>query len=65
MKEVDPNTFPYGQAAFTKEIPEEIITSAMDKVEYEYEVLKGAEDYRAGCLETSSLAEIRERLGHN
>ena len=43
----------------------EAITSAMDRLEYEYGILKDAEDYRAGRLETSSLAEVRERLGHS
>jgi RHH-type rel operon transcriptional repressor/antitoxin RelB len=38
---------------------------SIDRVEYEYGLMKDAEDYRAGRLETSSLADVRKRLGHD
>lgn len=50
------------RGSFLQRMPEETIASAMDMSEYEHEILKDAEDYRAGCLETSSLAEVKERL---
>ena len=53
------------QATSTREISKEVITSVIDRFEYEHDILKYVEDYRAGRLETSSLAEVRERLGHS
>lgn len=36
---------------------------SIDKLEYEFGLLKKVEDYRAGKLETYSLDEVREALG--
>jgi RHH-type rel operon transcriptional repressor/antitoxin RelB len=40
----------------------EAITSTMDRLEYEYGILRDAELYRAGKLETYSLDEVGEML---
>ena len=36
---------------------------SIDKLEYEFRLLKKVEDYRAGKLETYSLDEVCEALG--
>lgn len=41
----------------------EAIEQSIDKLEYEFGLLKTVEDYRAGKLETYSLDEVREALG--
>jgi RHH-type rel operon transcriptional repressor/antitoxin RelB len=39
----------------------EAITSAMDRMEYEYGILQEVEDIRAGRAKTYSLEEIKQR----
>lgn len=41
----------------------EALEHSIDKLEYEFGLLKTVEDYRAGKLETYSLDEVREALG--
>lgn len=41
----------------------EALEYSIDKLEYEFGLLKKVEDYRAGKLETYSLDEVREALG--
>lgn len=41
----------------------EALEHSIDKLEYEFGLLKKVEDYRAGKLETYSLDEVREALG--
>lgn len=41
----------------------EALEQSIDKLEYEFGLLKTVEDYRAGKLETYSLDEVREALG--
>ncbi|WP_418726930.1 antitoxin [Collinsella tanakaei] len=41
----------------------EALERSIDKLEYEFGLLKKVEDYRAGKLETYSLDEVREALG--
>lgn len=40
----------------------EALTDSIDRLEYEYGILKDIEDYRAGCLKTYSLDEVSEIL---
>lgn len=42
---------------------DEALEHSIDKLEYEFGLLKTVEDYRAGKLETYSLDEVREALG--
>lgn len=39
------------------------LEESIDRLEYEFSILKDIEDYRAGRLETYSLDEVREMLG--
>lgn len=41
----------------------EALEHSIDKLEYEFGLLKTVEDYRAGKLETYSLDEVCEALG--
>lgn len=41
----------------------EALAAEIDRLEYEYGLLKKAEDYRAGGLETAALDELEESLG--
>lgn len=41
----------------------EALASEIDRLEYEYGILKDVEDYRAGRLKTYSLDEVEQRLG--
>ncbi|MBY4797746.1 ribbon-helix-helix domain-containing protein [Collinsella sp. AGMB00827] len=41
----------------------EALASSIDRLEYEYQILKAVEEYRAGTLETVSLDELEESLG--
>lgn len=41
----------------------EALEQSIDKLEYEFGLLKTVEDYRAGKLETYSLDEVCEALG--
>lgn len=41
----------------------EALEQSIDKLEYEFGLLKTVEDHRAGKLETYSLDEVREALG--
>ena len=41
----------------------EALEGAIDRLEYEYGILKKVEDWRAGRLETVSLDELEETLG--
>lgn len=41
----------------------EALEESIDRLEYEYGLLKKAEDFRAGRLETMSLDELEESLG--
>lgn len=41
----------------------EALAAEIDRLEYEYGLLKKAEDYRAGRLETAALDELEESLG--
>lgn len=41
----------------------EALEHSIDKLEYEFGLLKKVEDYRAGKLETCSLDEVCEALG--
>ena len=50
---------------YPKALSDELATSNFLELEREHGILKDAEDYRAGCLETSPLAEVRKRLGHS
>lgn len=40
----------------------EALTAEIDRLEYEYGLLKKVEDYRAGRLETVTLDELEESL---
>ena len=40
----------------------EALEGSIDRLEYEYGLLKKAEDFRAGRLETMMLNELEERL---
>lgn len=39
------------------------LSESIDRLEYEYGILKDVEDFRAGRLKTYSLAEVGEMLG--
>lgn len=39
------------------------LSESIDRLEYEYGILKDIEDYRAGRLKTYSLDEVGEMLG--
>lgn len=39
------------------------LSDSIDRLEYEYGILKDVEDYRAGRLKTYSLDEVGEMLG--
>ncbi len=39
------------------------LESEIDRLEYEYNILKKVEDYRAGNLETVTLDELEKSLG--
>lgn len=41
----------------------EALAAEIDRLEYEYGLMKKVEDYRAGMLETVTLAELEESLG--
>lgn len=41
----------------------EALSGSIDRLEYEYGILKQVEDYRAGRLKTYSLEEASEMLG--
>lgn len=41
----------------------EALEAEIDRLEYEYGILKDIEDYRAGRLKTYSLDEVGEMLG--
>lgn len=41
----------------------EALEESIDRLEYEYGILKQVEDFRAGRLETYSLDEVREHCG--
>lgn len=41
----------------------EALLDSIDRLEYEYGILKDVEDYRAGRLKTYSLDEVGEMLG--
>lgn len=41
----------------------EALSDSIDRLEYEYGILKDVEDYRAGRLKTYSLDEVGEMLG--
>jgi RHH-type transcriptional regulator, rel operon repressor / antitoxin RelB len=41
----------------------EALSESIDRLEYEYGILKKVEDWRAGRLETVSLDELEESLG--
>lgn len=41
----------------------EALSESIDRLEYEYGILKDIEDYRAGRLKTYSLDEVGEMLG--
>ena len=41
----------------------EALAESIDRLEYEYGILKQVEDYRAGRLKTYSLDEVGEMLG--
>lgn len=41
----------------------EALEDSIDRLEYEYGILKDVEDYRAGRLETYSLEEVRAHCG--
>lgn len=41
----------------------EALEESIDRLEYEYGILKDVEDYRAGRLETYSLEEVRAHCG--
>ena len=43
----------------------EALAAEIDRLEYEYGLLKKVEDYRAGRLETVTLDELEESLGLN
>ena len=40
-----------------------VLTESIDRLEYEYGILKQVEDFRAGRLKTYSLDEVGEILG--
>ena len=41
----------------------EALSESIDRLEYEYGILRKVEDYRAGRLETYSLDEVEKSLG--
>lgn len=41
----------------------EALSNSIDRLEYECEILKQVEDYRAGKLKTYSLDEVAEHCG--
>ena len=41
----------------------EALSESIDRLEYDYGILKDIEDYRAGRLKTYSLDEVGEMLG--
>lgn len=41
----------------------EALEESIDRLEYEYGILKKVEDWRAGRLKTASLDELEESLG--
>ena len=41
----------------------EALSESIDRLEYEYGILKKVEDFRAGRLETVTLDELEESLG--
>lgn len=41
----------------------EALAAGIDRLEYEYGILKDIEDYHAGRLETVTLDELEESLG--
>ncbi len=41
----------------------EALEDSIDRLEYEYGILKKVEDFRAGKLETVTLDELEESLG--
>lgn len=41
----------------------EALESSIDRLEYEYGLMKKVEDFRAGRLETVTLDELEESLG--
>ena len=41
----------------------EVLAESIDRLEYEYGILRQVEDWRAGKLETYSLDEVRTHCG--
>lgn len=41
----------------------EALAAEIDRLEYEYDLMKKVEDFRAGKLETVTLDELEESLG--
>lgn len=41
----------------------EALAESIDRLEYEYGILKDVEDYRAGRLKTYTIDEVREHCG--
>lgn len=41
----------------------EALAESIDRLEYEYGIMKQVEDYRAGRLKTYSLDEVEQSLG--
>lgn len=41
----------------------EALSESIDRLEYEYGILKDIEDYRSGRLETYSIDEVRAHCG--
>ena len=50
-------------AARAASIWDKALSESIDRLEYEYGILKDIEDYRAGRLKTCSLDEVSEMLG--
>ncbi len=41
----------------------EALAESVDQLEFEYKIVKKSKDWRAGRLETMTLAELKESLG--
>ena len=56
---------PFGEINGTHEdfLLTEALAAEIDRLEYEYGLMKKVEDYRAGRLETVTLDELEENLG--
>ena len=42
---------------------QEALSESIDRLEYEYGILRDVEDYRSGKIKTYSLDEVREHCG--